>query len=480
MSALRRFASVSVASAAVIGMIVPVEVAPPATAAPCAQTTPAPGASGVAPMIPVPRSVDHLPIGRKPLGADDRAPLPRLGLLPGEPGSITSAPLEDQGAVIPWPSPPGMGNQSVPNGIQQNPNTAPAPAAAVPAPTTSIAGWVNGPGSPNNTFQRFGMSGADLGILWDNGNPSNDQVLMAFGDTYGDCSVPGQQWRRNTMFRSPDRNLGDGITVPDGVVGDPSSGSPEDQPSFSKENIGSLNLAASEPSVIPTAGISVGATQLINFMSVKQWGNPGRWTTNFSAIATSTDNGQNWSVDLATIRAAGLGRVPGVRFVSGNQNFQQGAFMRPGDGYVYSFGTPSGRGGAAHLARVPENSVLDLSQYEYWNKGYFGSAGSWVLNRPSAATAVIPAPVSEMSAQYNAYLQKYVVLYCNGVNNVVMRTASAPQGPWSAPQVLVRSTQVPGGIYAPFVHPWSSGRDLYFNLSLWSSYNVMLMHTVLP
>ncbi|MFZ1161974.1 hypothetical protein, partial [Mycobacterium sp.] len=29
-------------------------------------------------------------------------------------------------------------------------------------------------------------------------------------------------------------------------------------------------------------------------------------------------------------------------------------------------------------------------------------------------------------------------------------------------------------------HPWSSGRDLYFNLSLWSSYNVMLMHTVLP
>src|SRR5271168_2600243 len=218
MSALRRIASVSAASAAVVGLIVPVDVAPPATAAPCAQTVPAAGASGAAPNIPVPRPVEHLPIGRKPIDADDRAPLPRLGLLPHEPGSGNSAPLQDQGAVIPWPNPPGMGNQSAPNSIQQSPNAAPAqppaapaPAAEVPAPTTSIAGWVDGPASPNNTFQRFGISGADLGILWDNGNRSNDQVLIAFGDTYGDCSVPSQQWRRNTMFRSPDLTLGDGI-----------------------------------------------------------------------------------------------------------------------------------------------------------------------------------------------------------------------------------------------------------------------------
>jgi Domain of unknown function (DUF4185) len=307
MSGLRRIASVSVASATAIGLILPVGVAPPATAAPCAQTGPAAGASGAAPAMPVPLPVEHLPIGRKPIDADARAPLPRLGLLPHEPGSLNSAPLQDQSAVIPWPNPPGMGNQPAPNAMQQSPNAAPAPAASVTAPTTSIAGWVDGPASPNNTFQRFGISGADLGIVWDNGNPSNDQTLIAFGDTYGDCSVPGQQWRRSTMFRSPDRALGDGITVPDGLVGDQSSGSPEDQPSFSKEIINSLNLVATEPSVIPTAGISVGTTQYVNFMSVKQWGNPGRWTTNFSAIATSIDNGQNWAVNVATIRAAAPG-----------------------------------------------------------------------------------------------------------------------------------------------------------------------------
>jgi len=46
--------------------------------------------------------------------------------------------------------------------------------------------------------------------------------------------------------------------------------------------------------------------------------------------------------------------------------------------------------------------------------------------------------------------------------------------------LIVPSMQFPGGIYGPFLHPWSTGRELYYNLSLWSAYNVMLMKTVLP
>ena len=240
---------------------------------------------------------------------------------------------------------------------------APAPAAAVPAPTTSIAGWVNGPASPNNTFQRFGMSGADLGILWDNGNPSNDQVLIAFGDTYGDCSVPSQQWRRNTMFRSPDSTLADGITVPDGVVGD--------HVRLTGRSTEFLQGDHRQP--------QPGGNGAVSYFDRRhlRWGNPIRQLHVRQAVGQSRpvddelfgdrDVHRQWrklAVDLATIRSAGLGRVPGLGSVSGNQNFQQGAFMRPGDGYVSSFGTPSGRGGAAHLARVPENSVLDLTQYD--------------------------------------------------------------------------------------------------------------------
>ena len=103
--------------------------------------------------------------------------------------------------------------------------------------------------------------------------------------------------------------------------------------------------------LIPTAGISVptpgtefGATQYLSFMSVTQWGAPGHWTTNYSAIAYSDDNGENWKVAPTSVRY----NQPWT----GNQNFQQAAFVRPGDGYVYSYGTPNGRQGAAYVSRV--------------------------------------------------------------------------------------------------------------------------------
>ncbi len=85
-----------------------------------------------------------------------------------------------------------------------------------------------------------------------------------------------------------------------------------------------------------------------------------------------------------------------------------------------------------------------------------------------------------MSVQYNEYLKKYIVLYGDQFNNIVMRTSDTPEGAWSEATVLM--AQQNGGIYAPMMHPWSpstagTGSDLYWNLSLWSEYNVMLMKT---
>ncbi|EUA36828.1 hypothetical protein I549_5590 [Mycobacterium avium subsp. avium 2285 (R)] len=85
---------------------------------------------------------------------------------------------------------------------------------------------MTGPNGPNKTLQRFSISGTDLGIAWDNGDPANRQVLMAFGDTFGYCKVHGQQWRYNTLFRSNDHDLSHGIHIADGVPNDRYSGSP--------------------------------------------------------------------------------------------------------------------------------------------------------------------------------------------------------------------------------------------------------------
>lgn len=464
-----------VASTALIAFSVAIGAAPPASADPCegaaATAQPANAAE-----IPSPSALPafNRQTGHKPAGANDQAPLPRLGQLPlAILKALTprSAQVQQQAAVAPSPNPGGTANQ------QPAPAAQPTPAAPPAPPGTSLVGWVTGPDSPNQTVQRFAITGTDLGIMWDNGDPANHQVLMAFGDTYGSCSVRGSQWRYNTLFRSQDGTLSNTINVPNGGAS-PYSGSPVWAAGLSKQIINSINAAQTEKGIIPTAGIAVGKTQYLNFMSIKNWDSNGAWTTNFSAIAVSQDNGQTWGVYPRTVRTPAADSVAGAAFVPGDEKFQQGAFLKPGPGdpYLYSFGTPSGRGGSAYVARVAPTLVPDVTKYEYWNS----DNGSWVPNNPAAATPVIPGPVGEMSAQYNTYLKQYLVLYGNGTNDVVMRTAPAPQGPWSPEQLLVPSSQIPGGIYAPFLHPWSTGRDLYYNLSLWSAYNVMLMHTVLP
>jgi Domain of unknown function (DUF4185) len=495
----RRAASISMASATALGFIVAIGLAPPASALPCAAPEANIDPPASSPAIPTPLPVVRQPMGRRPSNANDRAPLPKLGPLissfirPTQ-GQRFSAPLQDQAAVLPpGPNPPAPGVPPPPNATQLRPNAAPvhpqpvpaqpAPDAAPPPPAnvagapTSLVDWVTGPNGPNKTLERFGISGTDLGVAWDNGDPGNHQVLMAFGDTFGYCKVHGQQWRYNTMFRSNDHDLAHGIHIAPGTPNDKYSGSPVWASGLSKQLVNSIHRAPEETGIIPTSGMSIGGTQYMTFMSIKNWGRDGDWSTNFSGLAISKDNGQNWGVFPSSIRSTSPQNVPGARFQPGNENFQMAALMKGKDGYVYSFGTPSGRGGAAFLSRVPPANLPDTSKYQYWN----GDSNSWVPGDPSKATPMWPGPVGEMSAQYNDYLKQYLVLYTNGgSNDVVARTAPAPQGPWTPEQPLVSAFSMPGGIYAPMIHPWSSGRDLYFNLSLWSAYDVMLMHTVLP
>lgn len=488
MPSLSRIVSASVTSAFVVGLIAAAEFAPPAGAEPCsppeANVPPPAAASAPPPGVTFTTPSDQLASGRMPTGANDHAPLPRTGPLTSraaQPGPGNAAPVQQQAAVL--PATPGT-DQAAAAAVEPAPEPGAAaaaadPGAAIAASTTSLVDWVTGPNSPNRTLERFRVSGTDLGIMWDNGDSANRQILMAFGDTTGYCSVHGHQWRYNTLFRSSDTDLSDGISVADGVLGNRYSGSPVWAPNLSKQLINSIKRAPEETSIIPTAGISVGGNQYVNFMSVRQWRGHGDWTTNFSALAVSPDNGEHWGIYPGTVRTPAPDSMAGARYVPGNENFQQGAFLRGNDGYLYSFGTPAGRGGSAYLSRVPEGTVPDVTKYQYWHFSD-DTGGSWVTGDPGAATVVIPGPVGEMSVQYNTYLKQYLALYTNGGNNsVVARTAPALEGPWSPEQTLVNQFQIPGGIYGPFLHPWSTGKDVYFTLSLWSAYNVMLMHTEL-
>src|ERR1700761_3390157 len=330
MAAMRRIVSMSVASASAFGLVLPIAVAPPVSATPCnAPEANAPPPAAL-PDMPAPAPVVAPPTGRRPRGTNENAPLPKLGPLIQSFGSLLK-PLTQaqkqaqlQAAVTPGPTPPGAIPQS-PNANQAVPQAVPAPPpppAAVGGAPTSLVDYVTGPNSPNHTLERFGISGTDLGIPWDNGDPGNRQVLMAFGDTFGYCSVHGQQWRYNVLFRSQDRDLSHGLHVTDGVPNDRYSGSPVWAPGLSKQVLNSIHKAGHETGIIPTSAMSLGRTQYMSFMSIKNWGRDGEWSTNYSGIARSLDNGQSWGVSPSSIRLAAADTVPGGRFFPGNENFQ--------------------------------------------------------------------------------------------------------------------------------------------------------------
>nr|WP_235871228.1 DUF4185 domain-containing protein [Rhodococcus spongiicola] len=305
-----------------------------------------------------------------------------------------------------------------------------------------------------NRTQDYNVLGTDLGIMWDNGN---GQVLTAFGDTAG-LGIPNLlngslwSWRSSILVRSSDGFLADGMTF---------DSTPLDIVGQSKELIFSPKIPFVEISRIPTAGIAVDGVQYMSMMSVKNWGEPGKWETNYSSLAFSTDNGENW-VEATETRRPQEG---------GNRNFQMGAFIKAG-GFVYQYGTPAGRGGLVYLTRVPEHKIRDLGAYEYWD------GGKWVPKNPDVAAPIVFGGVGELSVQYNEFLGQYLMLTTDGRNSVVMRRAPEPTGPWSAPEVLIDANELPT-MYGAYIHPWSSGPDLYFLTTVHSNYNVLLMRTTL-
>ncbi len=388
-------------------------------------------------------------------------------------------------------------------------------AAAVVDPLPSSldstpVGWVTGPNT--DTPAEFGIYGTDLGILWENG--LTGKIQAAFGDTFSGPNMTGT-WRSNVLLLSTDTKLFNGMDLlPTGYAYQFIPGSPG----------GVLGLLGSEVTVIPTSAASVLDQQYVNYMSVKSWDTPGTWTTNYSAISMYDQATDKWVLVPSTIRAAGLLRSS-TPYVPGSQNFQQAAYVLEPEQkvaagetrYLYAFGTPAGRQGSAYLSRVAESDVTDLSKYEYWD------GAKWVANNPAVAAPIIGdsthsaglfgfvldwandpnvlggylggvfgaktgGNVSEMSVQYNEYLGKYLVLYADGNNDVQMRIADEPQGPWSDPITVATSAEYPG-LYAPMIHPWSGTgqltnadgtpdvNNLYWDMSLSGDYNVELMQT---
>ncbi|MGH3980371.1 MAG: DUF4185 domain-containing protein [Pseudonocardiaceae bacterium] len=334
------------------------------------------------------------------------------------------------------------------------------PAAAQEAPVLGQAQRVallTGPGSINATDVRYQVNATDLGIIWGTGR---GQVLVAFGDTFGTgWTGPGPgvgdqatiDWRSQTLARSADTDLADGMSFDSFAT---------DRPGHAAELIPSQKINGVEISTIPTGGVSIGGRDYLAYMSVRRFGpGGGRWTTNHAGVAYSDDNGQTWVEAISARRP----NTP-----ASDDPFQMVAYAQQ-DGFVYLFGTPNGRFGDAHLARVPPQDLLDQRAYQYW------TGEDWQPGAAQLAVPIVPGPVGELSVHYNSALNAWTMMYLDESQGaIVLRAAPQPTGPWG-PAVAVATAEEYPALYGGFIHPYSDGAELYFTMTQYWAYNVSLM-----
>ena len=337
---------------------------------------------------------------------------------------------------------------------------APGVAQTTPLDGANPVAVLTGAASINATEARYQVKGTDLGIMW---TDERGQILAAFGDTFG----PGWtgissgfanptmiDWRSNTLARSTDHNPASGMSFTFIT----------DRPGHAKELLSSLKRDGVEMTKIPTGGINIGGRNYLAYMSIRSFTQPGHWITNYSGIAYSDDGGQTWKDAPSAHRP----NTPAL-----DEKFQMIAYARR-YGFVYAFGTPNGRFGNAHVARVPEQRLLDKSAYEYWN------GKSWQRGGSAIAAPIVQGPVGEISVRYDQVLKSWEMMYLDEAREaIVLRLAQQPTGPWSAPMPVATSREYPK-LYGGFLNPDSQGRDIYFTMTQYDDYNVSMMHAKLP
>ena len=336
------------------------------------------------------------------------------------------------------------------------PDTGAAPSAgATPFLLADVANisqvcQLTGHGAHNDTA-KVEIAGTDLGSMFDAGG----KTWFAFGDTFGEreegmTGGGGTIWRSNSLAYTTDPDPSDCVTF-DGWI--------TDRVGWATEVLESRKDDGDEITVIPTYGFEANGDMYLHYMSVKEWGPPGEWTTNLAGLARSTDGGQTWQ------------KLPDVTWPGGG-SFQEVSVAKV-DGDLLFWGVPAGRLGGVSLMKVPEPDVEDISAYRYLSGVSAGGTPEWSADA-AAAIKVIDRPTGELSVVWNDYLGRWLMTTMADNANAVMYEGIDPWGPWGEPVSLFTQEELPG-LYAPFMHPRyvaDGGRVIWFGLSEWLPYNV--------
>lgn len=372
----------------------------------------------------------------------------------------------------------------------------------LPAGTNGYKGQVTGSTSElnfrgkvaNKVFSGSAMStarvhGTDLGFTF----YTDGSLWSGYGDTWENTwmtPVSPTNKRGSVLFRTQDLDASDanGLTLSSWVGAGVGAG-------FASRVVPSCqdNLFCNEVTSIATAGF--GLREGNNKYRVLWFDSITSWTPFTSKVGTLA-----WSVNGGAFARADLTAPPTGTVAPqwpDKSHFGAGAILQDRlNGYLYFYGQQPYRANVPiRLARVRAKfaSVMDQTQYEYWN----GSA--WIKNAadplapsrigglPAAADIIGPKVNAgpEFSVGFDAYANRYLLMFetNRGSNSNAVELWQARQitGPFTKVTngaSKLPNANTPGGTWSPynfFYGPYMSeqlmrngGQSVYFQLSEWN------------
>jgi hypothetical protein len=375
-------------------------------------------------------------------------------------------------------------------------------------------GW-NGDGDPplngeDNTEDTFGIRGTDLGASFEHKN----RVYFLFGDTFRTVASPPLKCPSeierelappdDSIAWSEDPDAADGIT---------------------------LNFHATAPIVcppiaqggfeVPMEGISVNDRMYV-FFTTDHYKIGERNQMGRCVLARSDDDGVNFDLLYDLSRSKFINVSVQQRKLDGATAKQLG--LAPNTIVLWIWGSGRYRSSDVYLAVMPLSNIDTGAGMKYYTGQ---STALWSTNEDDAAALFCSGSVGELSVRWNPFLKRYLMLF-NSPNprGILMHSAKKPQGPWSSDPVMVfdatfgaqagnlcagdgygkfihvswkdqecdhvqddmftpgqfRDNEY-GGEYGPYqITRYASGvqdewTQIYFTMSTWNPYQVMLMTT---
>ncbi len=359
----------------------------------------------------------------------------------------------------------------------------------------------------NRTETNFGLFGADLGTPFE----FNGDLWFLFGDSVADATFHGAD---NLGWRDPDYN---------DSIAHSSSTNPAECPHL--QFVTAASGAYASPVIhssgapvtlgnfeVPVSGIEQNGQMYVFFAT----GYDGAHFSTRSVLTVSSGSGADYnylydfshgpfvniSLDTATFRSLDA------------KIFGDKSIDRSAAGALLIWGTAGGAGyrnSNPYLAIKPLSTIGSPGSVEYF-AGDSASKPRFSTNESDAVAMFndSPACMGEFSVKWNPHIKRWLMLYnCDPQGGIVMRLAEHPWGPWTAGQIIFQpwndhgycyfihrgpldsepycdNVSDPnrisewGGWYAPYLIPRYAARipggtTVYYLLSTWNPYEVMLM-----